>query len=196
MAKSMLVALALWCSAAAADVVAEWNAIALDTVVAVERSAGRAAHAMASVHVAMFEAMSFVEGGYPPRHLVAPPAPLGKSGSAAAAAAAHHVLNELYPQRREALDAALGRSLALLDPQEAANARTWGRQLGAVVHLGRPPAGRGSPPDPSAAIARLAAVNRSLADLIDACGLRPIDRARAHALASTALSDIYTGLVP
>jgi hypothetical protein len=193
MAKSMLVALALWCPAAGADVVAEWNAIALDTVVAAERSAGRAAHAMASVHVAMFEAMSFVEGGYPPRYLVAPPAPLGKSGSAVAAAAAHHVLNELYPQRRGALDAALGRSLASLDPQEAANARTWGRQLGAVVHLGRPPAGRGSPPHPSA-ITRLAAVNRSLADLIDACGLRPIDRARAHALASTALGEIYAGL--
>src|SRR5262245_37010967 len=98
MTKYVLVALALWCSAASADMVANWNAIALDTVVASERNAGRAAHAMASVHVAMFEVMSFVEGGYTPRYLVRPPAPLGNSGAAVAAVAAHHVLGELYPQ--------------------------------------------------------------------------------------------------
>jgi hypothetical protein len=147
MAKYVLTALALWCPPAVADLVADWNAIALDTVLASERHAGRAAQAMASVHVTMFEVMSFVEGGYTPRYLVKPPAPLGKSGAAAAAAAAHHVLSELYPERRAALDAALERSLAALDPQERTNVRIWGRQLGAAVHLARLPAGGGSPPD-------------------------------------------------
>ena len=112
------VAIALPCSAAGADLVAQWNAIALDTVITSERQVSHAARAMASVHVAMFEAMCFVEGVCAPRYLVKPPTPLGASGEAVAAVAAHYVLSELYPRRRSHLDAALSGSLAALDPQE------------------------------------------------------------------------------
>jgi hypothetical protein len=190
-------ALTLPCSAPCAELVAQWNEIALDTVVTSERRVGHAARAMARVHVAMFEVMCFVEGSYAPRYLVKPPAPLGGSGEAVAAVAAHYVLSELYPLRRSRLDAALRASLAALDPQEQSNARIWGRQLAAAVQVARSRED-GVPPsaDSPAAIARLAALNRNLASLSDASRLKPIERARAHALASTALGDLYAGLAP
>ena len=83
------VAFALPCALARADVVADWNTIAIETVTALERDTAQAAYAIATVHVAMFEVMNFIEGGYVPRFLVKPPAPFARSGEAAAAAAAH-----------------------------------------------------------------------------------------------------------
>jgi hypothetical protein len=136
MAKCAILLLALWCAGARADLIADWNAIVLDTLVASEHNAARAARAMASVNAAMFDAISFVEGGTP-RYLMKQPAPLSGSGEAAAAAAAHYVLSELYPQRADALDAALERSLAAFAPQDRTSARVWGRQLGAIVHTAR-----------------------------------------------------------
>ena len=56
----------------------------------------------------------------------------------------------------------------------------------------------GVPPsaESPAAIARLAELNRNVASLSNASRLKPIARARAHALASTALGDLYAGLTP
>jgi len=204
------VALALPCSLARADVVADWNAIALETVTSVEQSAAQAAYAMATVHVAMFEVMNFIEGTYPPRFLVKPPAPLGRSGEAAAAAAAHYVLREMHPGRGAALDAALERSLApVRDELEKSAARTWGRHLGANIYAIRssdkgesPPSLPSSPPfsieapgasaSPAAApdsVAKLAAMNAAVAAFIESRRLKPIDAAKVHAAASMAVSD-------
>src|SRR5262245_18769556 len=89
---------------------------------------------MATVHLAMSEAINFVEGGYPPRLLMRPAGPLGKTGEPTAAAAAHHVLGELYPGEKAALDEALDRFLAAIpDTQEQSNARLWGRELGTAI---------------------------------------------------------------
>ena len=197
-----LAAFALSCSLARADVVADWNALALETVTAAEQNAAHVAYAMATVHVAMFEVMNFVEGGYVPRFLVKPPAPLGRSGEAAAAAAAHYVLRELHPSQGAALDAALERSLApLRDEQEKAAARTWGRHLGANIYAVRsadkdalqpsvdaPGASAGAAAAPDS-VAKLAAMNAAVAAFIESRRLRPIDAARVHAAASMAVSD-------
>src|SRR5262245_28300011 len=193
-----LVAL-LPCALAHADVVADWNAIALKAIASPERDAAYVAHAMASVHVAMFEVMNFIEGAYPPRFLVRPPAPLSGSGEAAAAAAAHHVLRELHPERGAELDAALERSLAAVtDAQERANARVWGRHLGANIHairsadLGRPGAGVSRTAMRNAdSVANIAAVNAGVARMIEGKRLKPIDAARFHSLTAMALSDAF-----
>ena len=197
-----LVALLLPCSLARADVVADWNAIAFETLTAPERDSAQVAYAMATVHVAMFEVMNFIEGGYVPRYLVKPPAPFGRSGEGAAAAAAHYVLREINPGRSAALDAALERSLASLrDEQEKSAARTWGRHLGANIYAVRsadkgespsplePLGGSASPasgPDP---VAKLAAMNAAVAAFIESRRLKPIEAARVHAAASMAISD-------
>jgi len=200
------VAFALSCSLARADVVADWNAIAIETVTALERDTAQAAYAMATVHVAMFEVMNFIEGGYVPRFLVKPPAPLGRSGEAAAAAAAHYVLREMHPGRSAALDAALERSLApVRDEVEKSAARTWGRHLGANIYAIRssdkgesppslPPSldAQGASASPATApdsVAKLAAMNAAVAAFIESRRLKPIDAARVHAAASMAVSD-------
>lgn len=205
-----LVAFLLPCSLARADAVADWNAIAFETVTAVEQNAAQVAYAMATVHVAMFEVMNFIEGGYVPRFLVKPPAPLGRSGEAAAAAAAHYVLREMHPGRSAALDAALERSLApVRDEVEKSAARTWGRHLGANIYAIRSSDKGASPPSLEAAggapgaatapesVAKLAAMNAAVAAFIESRRLKPIDAARLHAAASMALSDaLLTDPIP
>jgi hypothetical protein len=198
-ARLALAVLLLPCSLARADVVADWNAIALTTLSAADRDPAYVAHALATVHVAMFEVMNFIEGTYVPRFLVRPPAPVAGSGEGAAAAAAHYVLRELHPDRAAALDAALERSLASIgDPQQKANARVWGRHLGANIYAIRfaDVGGLGASPGPAAAgaaesIANIAALNASVTKLIERKGLKPIDAARVHAHTSMALSDAY-----
>ena len=199
-----LAVLLLPASLARADVVADWNAIALTTLSAPDRDPAYVAHALATVHVAMFEVMNFIGGTYVPRFLVRPPAPVGGSGEGAAAAAAHYVLRELHPDCAAALDAALERSLASIgDSQEKANARVWGRHLGANIYAIRSAdvGGLGARSAPAAGVseslADIAAMNQSVTKLIERKGLRPIDAARAHAHTSMALSDAYaTAPVP
>jgi hypothetical protein len=196
--RGALVAL-LPCALAHADVVADWNAIALKTLASPEQDAAQVAHAMATVHVAMFEVMNFIEGAYVPRFLVRPPAPVSGSGEAAAAAAAHYVLRELRPDRSAELDAALERSLAFItDAQQKASARVWGRHLGANIcairsadigGLGaRVPRAEARNAD---SVANITALNGGVARLVEAKRLKPIDAARVHALTAMALSDAY-----
>lgn len=195
--RGALVAL-LPCALAHADVVADWNAVALKTVASPGQDAAYVAHAMATVHVAMFEVMNFIEGAHVPRFLVRPPAPVGGSGEAAAAAAAHYVLRELHPDRGAELDAALERSLApIADAQEKANARVWGRHLGANIYairsadtaLGARAFRAGT--RNADAVANMAALNAGVARVVEGKRLKPIDAARLHALTAMALSDAF-----
>ncbi len=200
--RGTLVAFLSSCPLAHADVVADWNAIALNTVTSSAQHAADAARTMATVHVAMFEVMNFIEGAYVPRFLVKPPAPLGMSSEAAAAAAAHYVLLELYPGQKAALDTALDRSLAAIpDEQEKSSARIAGRHLGANIYAIWSSGGsdtshtsktskisRASTPD---SVASVVALNTIIARFIEARRLKPIDGARIHALASMAVRDAY-----
>src|SRR5262245_57707562 len=80
-----------------ADPVAEWNRIAIDTATHSGRTLEYNLRAVAMTHVAMFEAVNFIEKRYQPHFVLASTSPTGNAGAAAAASAAHHMLTSLYP---------------------------------------------------------------------------------------------------
>ncbi len=185
------VALLLSSSSARADVIADWNATALSTVTSSEQRPAYASRAMALVHVAMFEAMNFIEGAYVPRLLVKPPMPIGVSSEAAAAAAAYYVLVQLYPAQGAALEALLRDSVATIpDGGEKSSGLIAGRHLGANVYavLASDRISDGSRTGPMFGPMTW---NPAVARLIEARRLKPIEAARMHALISVAVSDIY-----
>jgi hypothetical protein len=116
-----------------ADVVIDWDNVLL-AAVRVDRTAPpRAARAMARVHVATFDAVNGIVGGYTPYHVTAG-APPGASAEAAAAAAAHDALVALFPAQQATFDAALVASLAAV-PDGAAETSgvEWGKSVAAEI---------------------------------------------------------------
>jgi len=105
---------------ALANVVLEWNQIANRTLTAASVAGNPRARALALTHVAIYDAVTNVEGRYAPvvARMDAPP---GASAIAAAAVAAHAVLVQLAPSQKEKLDQALAASLAAV-PEEKARA--------------------------------------------------------------------------
>jgi len=177
-----------------AEVVADWNAIALNAVESSAAHPAAAQRALAGIHVAMFEAMNFIERRYVPRLVVRPVSPIAASSEAAAAAAAHLVLSRLYPGRSGAFDAALERSLAEIpDDGRKTSGTVTGRAIGGNVYAvwtWEEPAAR-APGVPEAAADPLL-WNLIAAKLIEGRALAPIEAARVHALVSIAVSDIYS----
>ena len=103
-------------------VVREWNELA---EAAIPASAGPTLpRPYAMMHIAMFDAVNSIEGGYT-AYRVRLPAPRLASSEAAAAQAAHDVMSSLYPANAAKFDAALGARLATIHPLRA--------QLGAQV---------------------------------------------------------------
>src|SRR5258705_4378008 len=92
-----LVAL-LACSpiAARADVVLDWNAIAVSTFIGQSQTPYAQARFMAITQLAVFEAVNAITGDYKP-YLGTVVAPVGASAHAAAVAAAYHVLKNYFP---------------------------------------------------------------------------------------------------
>ena len=95
---------------AQADVVADWNQIAISATAGPPPVEARA---LAIVHAAIFDAVNSIEHRYKP-YAVDMRATSGASGEAAAAAAAHGILVRLNPAQQPAIDAALASSLAKL----------------------------------------------------------------------------------
>jgi hypothetical protein len=105
--------------------VRRWNAIAIDasgldhTPVAPgenrtfgeQLGPGRASRAMAIVHVAIFETVNAIAGGYE-SYTGLPRAPFGTSLEAAVASAAHDTLAALFPSQSAAFDSELEKDLA------------------------------------------------------------------------------------
>jgi len=193
---------------ARADVVADWNKIALHSVVSSEQRPAHAALEMAMVHVAMFETMNFVEGAYVPRFVVKPYRRVGVSSEAAAAAAAHYVLAQLHPEHKPALDAALQHSTAAIpNAQEKSSALITGRALGANIYAiwasdlssaGQGVAGGASKTSQVRASTRGSGASSVawywiVGQFIEAHRLTPIESARLYALVSMALSDVRGG---
>jgi len=134
--RCLLAAAAMAASLARADVISDWNTIALDTVTADGRyRAYEESRVMAMVNTAMSEAINFNEARGPSRLLVTPPQPIGASSEAAAAGAAHYILVQLHPEQKASLDAALARSLAMVDDETKREAgRIMGMNLGMNVY--------------------------------------------------------------
>src|SRR5687768_684045 len=97
-------------SAARADVVLDWNAIAVATPVG---NPFNQARVLAATQLAVFEAVNAINGGYEP-YLGTVVAPAGASPDAAVAAAAHAVLKHYAPGSTATLDAARAASLAAI----------------------------------------------------------------------------------
>ena len=111
---------------AAADVVTDWNTIAI-AATAVPPNSILQSRALALTHAAMFDAINAIERRFP-AHAVAANAPPGASVDAAGAAAAHGILLWLAPGQRAMLDVALKQTLArVADGQARADGEAVGR---------------------------------------------------------------------
>src|SRR5215470_12712639 len=86
-----------------ADVVTDWNSVALDAVIAAREAQPTQARSVAMVHVAMFEAINAIEQRYRPYVVKVPPSP-DASPEAAVAAAARGILTKLYPSQNASFD--------------------------------------------------------------------------------------------
>lgn len=119
---------------ASANVVLDWNTVLLDAVRADKTSPPKASRAMAAMHVAMFDAIVGIEGGYEPATVTVPGPAAGASADAAAACAAHDVLAVLFPGQKAAIDAAFEASLAgIPDGPAEGEGLAWGQRVGATV---------------------------------------------------------------
>ena len=127
---SWIVPLLVACAAGAAraDVVTDWNVIALNAS-AVPPNSVVQSRVLAITHAAVYDAVRAVERNGP-AYAVEVPARSGASVEAAAAAAAHAALVRLAPAAKAMLDAALSATLAKIADGPA---KTDGTALGAQV---------------------------------------------------------------
>ncbi len=93
-----------------ADVVTDWNQIALNTASAISPRFPPQTRGLAMVHVAMFDAVNSIDHRFS-SYATRVDAPSGASPEAAAATAAHRVLLTLAPTQQVNLDAAYATSL-------------------------------------------------------------------------------------
>ena len=118
---------------ARADMVTEWNAIAIDSLAAAQQVSTRASRTLAMVHAAVYDAVNAIEGEGEPYRSTAVPGP-GASPDAAAAAAAHEVLVDLFPAQKASLDFTYERLLAELpDGQGKQSGVALGEYVGAQM---------------------------------------------------------------
>ena len=116
---SVLMATVLFESAAArADVVLDWNKIAVNTAVANHQNPFAQARYAAIVQLAVFEAVNAITGEYQP-YLGTITAPPGASAEAAAIEAAYQVLSTYFPASQATLDADRTNSLASIPDGQA-----------------------------------------------------------------------------
>ena len=120
----------------AADMVLEWNNIALETTKTLpgpQIVPPRQLRILAMVHGAVFDAVNSVERGHEP-YLIKVGTPRWASAEAAAAVAAHDVLVGLVPPRQAEYDAALEASLANIPDGSAEDAgAAVGRAVAAAM---------------------------------------------------------------
>lgn len=97
---------------------------------------GRAARAMAMVHIAIFDAVNAIAGSYEGYSDI-PVAPKGSSIEAAIAFAAHDTLNALYPSQSQACDAQLAQDLAVIPEgsSKSQGARIGRRAAAAILAM-------------------------------------------------------------
>ena len=114
-----------------ADVVTEWNALALDAIRNESTSPPLAARNLAILHAAIYDAVNALDRAHEP-YFMSLPAPPGASMEAAAVGAAYECLSDLYPSQTAAFDAALHQFLARTP---ATTNRADGLLLGQFVAL-------------------------------------------------------------
>ena len=101
------------CGASIADVVTDWNEIAVGAGYTARVSGEVHSRAVAMVEIAVFEALNTIEPRYMP-YRSAMPRQKGASVDAAAANAAHDVLVNVFPEQSKDFDLVLQRNLAAI----------------------------------------------------------------------------------
>jgi hypothetical protein len=136
----------------AADTLRHWNRTAIDAsgldhtppgpgedrAFGEQLGPGRASRAMAIVHIAMFDAVNAIVGGYESYSGI-PQVPRSASLNAAIAQAAHDTLVALYPSQRRSFDALLEEDLDRIhgDKRRQQGVRTGRRAARAILELRR-----------------------------------------------------------
>jgi len=129
----LLATLVFASTAALADVVLDWNEIAVNTAIANGTNPFAQARDAAIVQLAVFEAVNSITGNYQP-YLGTIVAPSGASAEAAAAQAAHDVLVTYFQNSQATLDQQLAASLALIpDGQPKIDAIATGKAAAAAM---------------------------------------------------------------
>ena len=93
-----------------ADVVRDWNSVALQAIRTDRTSPPKASRALAILHASIYDSVNGIRRTHAPYHVTGK-VPASASVEAAAAAAAHKVLVSLYPAQRTNFDAAYASSL-------------------------------------------------------------------------------------
>jgi len=114
----MMLALLFASPVARADVVLDWNVIAVNTAIANGQTPFAQARYAAIVQVAVFEAVNAITRDYRP-YLGSIVAPHGASADAAAIQAAYRVLSTYFPASASTLGTARANSLALIPDGQA-----------------------------------------------------------------------------
>jgi hypothetical protein len=118
-----------------------WNEIAVDASgldhtpaagLGEQLGPGRASRAMAIVHIAVFDAVNAVVGGYQSYSRIRP-APAGASLEAAIAAAAHDTLCAVFPKQTPDFDTELSEDLAAMGGRGIESGMTVGRAAAAAI---------------------------------------------------------------
>ncbi len=142
------------------DVVLKWNEIALDAVAedhsgtfgtADQKGPTRTSRALAIVHIAIYDAVNAIAGGYEPYITVSTGLPKAKlkkaSMEAAVATAAHDTLVVLYPKQASVFDQELVKCLKSVSPKNGLNdGKTVGAKAAANIFANRAADG-GNVPD-------------------------------------------------
>src|SRR5687768_4599 len=114
---------------ASADVVTDWNAIALARASAAGQGPAPGARTASIMHAAIFDAINAIDPRYTV-YAVSPPVTQPASQEAAAAAAGYGVLVRLFPTAKPTLDAQYAASLAMIPDGDA---KTNGIAVGEFV---------------------------------------------------------------
>src|SRR5262245_54346686 len=119
--------------AARADMVLEWNAVALNAIKAERTSPPLASRALAILHVSIYDACNGISQNNQPYLVTSKPSGVA-SKEAAIAAAAHTVLVQLFPGQQSAFDYAYANDLeGIVDGPRKSVGISWGESVADAI---------------------------------------------------------------
>ena len=118
------------------DLIVEWDRVARDVITRAEEPAPTHFVWLAAVHLAIYDAVVAIEGGYEPYVAAIAPSP-DASVEAAIGAAARGVLIHDFPEQADEIEAAWERTLALVEPGPAMDAGISVGEAAAAAIIGR-----------------------------------------------------------
>ncbi len=128
-----------------ADKVTDWNAIGAQTLLAAGNAGAAGSVDMAYMHIAIYDSVNAIEGGYTVFAVSPSSVPPGASAEAATVEAAYRTLRYLYPAQAAYLDAQYAASLATIpDGQSKLDGIVVGDEVAALFLTSRVGDGRGA----------------------------------------------------